>query len=213
VLARAAARRLPTSGSITGVDVNDGMLAVAGRSAEPVRWRNARAEHLPFPDASFDRVVSQFAAMFFTDRNQAAAEMARVQRPGGRVAVATWARVEESPGYAAMIDLLDRLIGPAAADALRAPFVLGSVEQLETMLTPHLTEVAVDRHDGEARFDSMEAWVHTEIRGWTLAGMIDDIQYGDLLNAAETELKEFVGAGGRVRFPAPALIATGSAAR
>ncbi len=213
VLARAAARRLPSSGSVTGVDVNDGMLAVAGRSPESVRWRTARAEHLPFPDASFDRVVSHFAAMFFTDRDQAAAEMARVQRPGGRVAVVTWARVEESPGYEAMIGLLNRLIGPDAADALRAPFVLGSLEQLETMLTPHLTEVAVDRHDGEARFESVEAWVHTEIRGWTLAEMIDDDQYDELLIAAEMELKEFVDADGRVRFPAPALIATGSAAR
>ncbi len=211
VLARAAARRLPTSGSVTGVDINDGMLAVARRSPERVRWRNARAEHLPFPDASFDRVVSHFAAMFFTDRNRAVAEMARVQRPGGRVAVVTWARVEESPGYEAMIGLLNRLIGPDAADALRAPFVLGSLEQLENTLTPHLAEVTVDRHDGEARFESLEGWVHTDIRGWTLADMIDDYQYEKLLVAAETELKEFVGADGRVRFPAPALVATGSA--
>lgn len=211
VLARAAARRLSAAGSVTGVDINDAMLAVARRSPEPVRWRNARAEKLPFPDGSYHRVVSQFAAMFFADRGRATAEMARVLRPGGRVAVANWAPVEESPGYAAMTELLHRLIGPDAADALRAPFALGSAEQLAAMLTPYLKDVAVDRHDGKARFDSVEAWVHTDIRGWTLADMIDNTQYDELLQAARIELQDFVGADGRVRFPAPALIATGSA--
>lgn len=211
VLARAASRHVGRSGSVTGVDINDGMLTVAGRSPEPVLWRHGAAEDLPFADATFDRVVSQFSAMFFADQHRAIAEMARVARPSGRVAVATWARVEESPGYAAMVDLLDRLFGAEAAEALRAPFTIGSTEQLQAMLSPHLMDLTVDRREGEARFDSMEAWVHTDVKGWTLADMINNEQYRELLEAAEIELMEFVGADGRVSFPAPALIATGSA--
>lgn len=213
VLARAASRHVGRSGSVIGIDINDGMLTVARRTPEPVQWRHGPAEDLPFADATFDRVVTQFAAMFFTDRHRAFAEMARVARPGGRVAVATWARVEESPGYAAMVELLDGLFGAEAADACRAPFTIGSTEQLHAMLSPHLTNLTVERHEGVARFDSVEAWVHTEVKGWTLADMIDDDQYRDLLEAAEIELKDFVGADGRVSFPAPALIATGSALR
>ena len=54
----------------------------------------------------------------------------------------------------------------------------------------------------------MEAWVHTEIRGWTLTDMIDDDQYAELLTTAESELAHLVAPNGQVHFPVPALIAT-----
>lgn len=86
------------SGSVTGIDINEDMLRVARRSAEPVAWHLGPAEGLPFPDDSFDRVVSQFAVMFFADRTAGMHEMARVTRPGGTVTLATWVRAEDSPG-------------------------------------------------------------------------------------------------------------------
>ncbi len=96
--------------------------------------RRGTAEHLPIGDAEIDCVTCQFALMFFYDPSGAVAEMRRVIRPGGRVAVATWAAVEESPGYAAMVELLAEEIGDWAADALRAPFCLGTPEQLGDVL-------------------------------------------------------------------------------
>ena len=48
------------------------------------------AEAIPFPDASFDAVLSVFGSMFAPNHEQAAAEMARVCRPGGRIGLATW---------------------------------------------------------------------------------------------------------------------------
>ncbi len=66
VLARAAVERVGGTGRVAGVDPNDGMLAVARRLGPDVTWDTGVAEHLPYPDASFDRVVSQFALMFFT---------------------------------------------------------------------------------------------------------------------------------------------------
>ncbi|NNE11398.1 MAG: methyltransferase domain-containing protein [Ilumatobacter sp.] len=208
ILARAAARRLDGSGTVTGVDLNHGMLAVAGRTPEPVTWQHAPAEDLPFPDRTFDRVVSQFALMFFADQRAGVREMARVTRPGGTVTIATWAAVDQSPGYAAMVDLLQRLFGDDAAAALHAPFTLGTDEQLKTVTEEALPDATVTRHEGVARFESIEAWVHTDVRGWTLADMIDDEQYAELLAAARTELAGFTDDRGRVRFPAPALIAT-----
>ena len=53
---------------------------------------------------------------------------------------------------------------------------------------------------------SIASWVHTDVKGWTLAEIIDDGQYRALLDAAEQELQQFVGADGTVRFPHPALI-------
>ena len=69
----------------------------------------------------------------------------------------------------------------------------------------------VVRADGRARFPSIEAWVHTDIRGWTLAEMIDDGTYAELLAAAQQELICFTDRAGRVEFAAPALLATGRA--
>ncbi|CAN5741551.1 methyltransferase domain-containing protein [soil metagenome] len=208
ILARAAARRLDDSGSVTGIDLNDDMLRVARQSNEAVTWQLAPAESLPCPDDSFDRVVSQFALMFFADQSAGLREMARVTRPGGTVTVATWASIEDSPGYHAMVGLLQRLFGDEAAAALTAPFTLGTEHELAALIDPVLPGVAVTRLDGTAHFQSIEAWVHTDVRGWTLADMIDDDQYQQLLTAATTELADFVDDEGHVSFAAPALIAT-----
>ena len=72
-------------------------------------------------------------------------------------------------------------------------------------------DVAVVRHDGQARFASLDDWLYTEIRGWTLAEHIDDDQFARLRRAAATRLARFVGDDGSVRFAAPALIATATA--
>ena len=76
------------------------------------------------------------------------------------------------------------------------------------MLSDVLPDAVVRRHEGVARFDSIEAWVHTDIRGWTLADMIEDSHYDQLHTAAETELSAFTDPAGHVEFSAPALIAT-----
>ena len=72
-----------------------------------------------------------------------------------------------------MRDLLQRAVGSAAAAALEAPFVLGTVDTLRAVTTPVLKNVHIARLEGEAVFASMEDWVHTEIRGWTLADALD----------------------------------------
>lgn len=208
VLARAAAARAGADGRVVGLDPNEGMLSVARRAAAPIEWRSGLAENLPFDDATFDRVVSQFAIMFFTDREAAIAEMARVLAPGGTVAVAAWASLDDTPGYAAMVELLRELFGDEAADALIAPYILGDRAEVHDLLSTAFPDVTVTLHDGVARFESIEAWVHTDIRGWTLADTIDDNQYQTLLGEAERTLTRFTDDQGRVRFSAPALVAT-----
>jgi ubiquinone/menaquinone biosynthesis C-methylase UbiE len=209
ILARGALSVVGETGHVVGVDPNAGMLTVARRSSDRVEWVEGAAERLPFEDDRFDRVVSQFALMFFTNREAAIGEMARVLRPGGRVAVATWAPLDESPGYAAMVRLLRRLFGEPAAQALRAPYALGEHAQVRALLERAFDDVVVATVPGVARFESIEAWVHTDIRGWTLADLIDDDQYETLLREARRELASFRAADGSVCFDAPALIGTG----
>jgi SAM-dependent methyltransferase len=208
VVARAALNRVGARGSVVAVDPNEGMLAVAKRIAPGVDIRRGSAEQLPVADAEFDCVTCQFAVMFFENRQRAVAELRRALRAGGCVAVATRAYVEQSPGYAAMVELLADEIGDWAADALRAPFCVGDRGQLRDVLSGSFAEVTVHHRDGEARFASLDDWLYTEIRGWTLAEHIDDEQYERLRRAAGTRLARFVTGDGSVRFAAPALIAT-----
>lgn len=208
VHAREAARRVGPTGRVVGLDPNEGMLAVAAGCAEPVQWRRGVAESLPFPDASFDHVISGFVLMFLTDTQRALAEMMRVLAPGGQLTVTTWTSLPTTPGYAAMVELLAETVGPQAAAALSAPFTLGTAQQLHDLLAPTVGEVSVRRVEGTARFPSIQAWVHTDIRGWTLADMLTEEQYQALLGAAENRLAHLRGPDGTVAFRAPALIAT-----
>lgn len=209
VLTRALADRVRPGGTVVGLDVNDGMLAVAQRRAPDIDWRQGRAETMPFEAGSFDAVVSQFGLMFFDDKRAAIREMARVLRPGGRLAVAVWDALENTPGYATVTDLLQRLFGDDVADALRAPFALGGLERLTALFDDAgLAGLEVATRRGTARFASIESWMFTDVRGWTLGDMIDDDQFQLLVAEAEKELRGFVTAGGAVAFDSPAHIVT-----
>ena len=87
----AAARRFADS---TGVDYAASLLAQGRQRAEveqlPVTFTEGDAERLPFPDESFDACLSTVGVMFAPDQNRAAAELVRVTRAGGRIALASW---------------------------------------------------------------------------------------------------------------------------
>ena len=79
------------------VTSTDYVAALLERGAERARaehlvvsFQEADAEALPFKDASFDAVLSTFGVMFSPDQAKAAAELARVCRPGGRIGLANW---------------------------------------------------------------------------------------------------------------------------
>ena len=207
VLSVAASERVGASGRVAGIDPNEGMLDVARHTELPVEWRAGVAEELPYPDDDFDRVVSQFALMF-TDPVRALAEAGRVTRADGRIAFAVWDRFGHNVGYARLADLIERLFGSPSARSLRAPFQLGDPAALVEIASHGITDPQVVEHRGTARFESLDAWLHTEIRGWTLADEIDDAGYDALLTAAARELADLVGPHG-VEFEVSALTVSG----
>jgi SAM-dependent methyltransferase len=79
---------------VTSTDYVESLLDAGRRRAaaegQDIRFEIADAEALPYADASFDAVLSTFGVMFAPDQARAAAELARVCKPGGRIGLANW---------------------------------------------------------------------------------------------------------------------------
>lgn len=207
-LTLAAAEIVGTSGSVVGLDANPEMLVVARRKSTWIEWLEAPAEALPLPDNSFDAVVSQFGMMFFADKSEALREMMRVLKPGGRLAVAVCDALENSPGYSAFAQLLDRLFGTEVANAFRAPFSLGDAGKLfDACREAGIEGAAVLHRNGIVRFGSIDALVSTERACvWTLGGVLTDAQFTRLLAESKNALRPFLTEDQAIEFDMPSLI-------
>ena len=94
-------------------------------------------------------------------------ETFQVWRYGGRLAIATWASLEESDAYREEVDLLDRVAGTAAGDAVRAPFVLGDTDNLKRLFEEAGAEsVNIAGYTGTGRFPNIRIMVDADLRGW-----------------------------------------------
>lgn len=82
--------------TVTGVDISEEMLAIARQKAPIVTFMIADAEHLPFPDASFDAVTCAFGVRNFVHLEQGLHEMLRVLKPGGRMVILELATPDSS---------------------------------------------------------------------------------------------------------------------
>jgi len=93
IVTRRLLQKLPADAHLVSTDLNGAMIAHA-RSMTPadarLEWREADAQQLPFPDASFDALVCQFGLMFFPDRLAGLREARRVLRRGGQLLFNVW---------------------------------------------------------------------------------------------------------------------------
>lgn len=113
IVARLARERVGPAGTVVGVDVSPGMLEVARAVSPEVTWREGSALDLPLADGErFDVVTCQQGLQFFSDRPAAARQMRRALAPGGRLVVATWRDVTESPFFDQLLQLGERHVGP-----------------------------------------------------------------------------------------------------
>jgi len=130
-LAQRAAR---TGAEVTGVDFAPVLVETAKRQAAEagldIDFRVGDAENLEFPDASFDVVTSTFGAMFAPDQPATAAELARVTKPGGRLALANWT---PDGGVGVMFRLFAQF-QPPPPEGAGAPLDWGRPEHVKQLL-------------------------------------------------------------------------------
>jgi SAM-dependent methyltransferase len=173
--------------------------------------RQGDAASLPFEDASFDVVVSQFALMYFPDRVASLREMWRTLAPGGRLAIAAWAPIDHARGYQILVDIAARRCGPEAADVLAAPFVLGDQAALAKLLVEGgISGADVTLHEGSIQFPSVKEFIRIEAKGSPPADMVGDDVMETLAAESESALAEYVAPSGEIVMPMDAQLVTAS---
>jgi SAM-dependent methyltransferase len=171
IVARTAADRMGGRGRVVGLDINQGMLTVAGRLRPDLEWRQGDAGDLPFQAGSFDAVLCQSGLVFFPDRAGALREMARVATPGGAVAVQVWDRLEAQAGYGSMYEALSEHLGPEGMQLESSYWSLGDLDLMRPLFEAADLRVTGTRtHLGTVRFGSAEERVELPIRGHLIVG-------------------------------------------
>lgn len=206
-------------GRVVGVDISPDMLAVAQASSGdlPVEWKEADAHDLPFPDASFDVVLSQQVVQFLPDRQRALTEMRRVLRPGGRALVSAWSSIQQAPGFAALGRALETHVGPDSAAAVRDQgFGLSDPEALGAALQKAgFDNVTVSTHRRVIDYPSVEEFVLRYLE--VLARLVPEVAMAGPAGATKVvdevtaTLSDYQLDGGGLSLPVATNVAVGRA--
>jgi ubiquinone/menaquinone biosynthesis C-methylase UbiE len=151
----AAARRWT---DVTSTDYVPALLDVGRRRAQAeglsIKFQEADAEKLPFPDASFDVVMSTFGVMFTPDQERAAGELARVCKAGGKIGLANW-----TPG--SFVGRLFKVIGKYVPPppGISPPSLWGTKARLEELFGATAEAIHTTSREFMFRYRSPSHWV------------------------------------------------------
>ena len=219
-LGLAAAERVGPSGEVVLSDVVEEMTAIAAARASAlgagnVAFRRLDLERIDEPDAAYDVVLCREGLMFALEPGRAVAEIRRVLRPGGRVAVAVWAARERNPWLGLVMDAVSAQTGaPVPPPGIPGPFALGDADELQRLLDDAaLADVRVEELAIPLRTASFDEWWG---RTSALAGPLSAI-LATMPAAAMQALRErareaarpYETASGGLDFPGVTLIAAG----
>ena len=164
-LGLAAAERVGPSGAVVLSDVAAEMTAIAAQRAAARKLDNVTTavldiERIDQPDASYDVVLCREGLMFALDPGQAAREIRRVLRPGGRLALAVWGPRERNPWLGTVLDSVSAQIGaPVPPPGIPGPFALEDAAKLGALLEEAgLRDVTVNEVSVPLEVDSFEEW-------------------------------------------------------
>jgi SAM-dependent methyltransferase len=151
----AAARRWC---KVTSTDYVSSLLESGRARAEAeghtIQFQEADAENLPFPDASFDTVMSTFGVMFTPNQEKAASELARVCKSGGSIGLANWTP-ESFIGQ--LFKTIGKYIPPAAG--VKSPSLWGTKAGLDALFGKTAQEIHATQREFVFRYRSPMHWI------------------------------------------------------
>jgi ubiquinone/menaquinone biosynthesis C-methylase UbiE len=199
-LARRAAEQVGAAGTVTGIDLNPGMLAVA-RSVTPpgvaIEWHRANAESLPLPDEAFDVVLCQLGLQFVSDKVAALREIRRVLTPGGRLVLNVVGPRPEV--FAILAEALARHIKPEISAFVDLVFSLHDPDALEQLMNrAGLRDGAVQSSTKVLRLPSPKEFFWQYVHSTPLADAVsqaNDANRAALERDVVTQWQQFVEDG------------------
>lgn len=197
IVARLAAPRVAPSGKVVGLDLNEGMLAVAREHAPedgtPIEWKQGDATALPFADGVFEVVLCQQGLQFFPDKSRALREMHRVLVPGGRLALNVWGKA--SRFNVALADAFARYHDANVANRSLAPFALADPMALRTLvMDAGFSEIELRTDIVLRRIYPTQEWLLQDTAGMPYAPVIvgmDPAARAAMVREICAKLKEF----------------------
>ena len=164
-LGLAAAERVAPDGEVVLSDIVAEMTSIASSRAAArglvnVSTRVLDLEHIEEPDASYDVVLCREGLMFVPDPAEAAREIGRVLRPGGRFAVAVWGPRERNPWLGIVFDAVSEQTGaPVPPPGVPGPFSLADAEALPRLFSEaQFADVSVSEVAVPLRAASFDEW-------------------------------------------------------
>jgi len=197
IVTEALAGAMPDA-EIVATDLNQAMLDVAAERVRSlnVRFQQADAQALPFPDGEFDLVLSQFGVMFFPDRVGAYREVRRVLKPGGRFLFNVWDRIENNPVTATVgAAIAARFPEHAESFYRRVPFGYHDTGRIEADLREAgFTDIAVETVALTSRVAARDAAIGL-VQGTPLRAEIEahGVDLDEATDAAAAALSSFDG--------------------
>jgi SAM-dependent methyltransferase len=162
----AAARLVGPGGEVVLSDVVPEMIGIAAARAAALGLANVRTltldlDDLAQPDQAYDVVLCREGLMFARDPAHALAEIRRVLRPGGRVALAVWGPRAANPWLGVVFDAVSAQLGqPVPPPGIPGPFALDDPDRLGQLLTgAGLADVAVGELSTPLRAPSFDTWL------------------------------------------------------
>jgi SAM-dependent methyltransferase len=145
---------------VTGLDLTPELLAVAreraAQAGAEITFDEGDAQELPYEDARFDRVTSVFGAIFAPDQARTAAELLRVTRPGGTIAVSAWT----PEGLNGQLFATMGRHSPPPPPGFQPPILWGSEDHVRTLFA-RAADIRCERRTAPngVHAESVEEWV------------------------------------------------------
>ena len=185
------------------------------RGIRNIQFQQCLADSLPFPDNTFDVVVSRLGAMFFPDSHAAMREMLRVAKPGGVLAFAVWHKSELNPFCYVVTSVMDQHIAPTVADPdAPSAFRFAEPGKLANVMR-EAGAIDVEEHiikfDMAAPISPLEFWNMRSQTSDTLRQKLTQLsldEQSQITREIEQAVEEFFPAN-QMKFPAQMIIATG----
>ena len=189
------------------------------RGVRNIQFRVCSADSLPFPDNSFDAVVSRLGVMFFPDSLAAMRELLRVAKPGGTLALAVWHKSELNPFCSLVSNVIDQHVeSPAVDPDAPGAFRFAEPGKLASVMKHAGVVGVVER---VIKFDIAAPISPSEF--WTMRSQISDTLRSKLSKLAAdeqaqvtSEIEQAVSPffpNNRMKFPAQMIIVSGNKPR